>query len=232
LEHVNGALRQIRTELEARTDLEAALRYLRRQPAKKKLRLAWTAYLELTEAAHWIEAQLRTPLDVFGISREEFRLMVTLHRDGRLKLSESEAKLGRSRGSLYVTIQRAVDFGWVRRGSAYLPAAELRASRLPKDRRGKPRLGRQVGTIELTPEAEKLVGKVLPKQEGMLRALMGRLDSREMRTLIRVCKKLRREDALTNVRFAAALIRAGEGFDQGKQSGESEDSDSLSEAKT
>jgi hypothetical protein len=74
--------------------LEALMDNPRRQPAKTKRRLAWAAYLALTDAARWLEAQLRTPLDVFGLSREEFRLMVLLHRDGPLKLSEAEAKLG------------------------------------------------------------------------------------------------------------------------------------------
>lgn len=188
---------------------------LRREPPKKKQRLAWAAYLELTDAARWIEAKLRAPLDVFGISREEFRLMVTLHRDGRLKLSEAEAKLGRRRESLYETIQRAEELGWVRKGSAHLPLAE--ATRARKGPREKARLGRQVGTIELTPQGERLMAKMLPRQEGVLHALMGGLDSREMKSLIRICAKLRREDAFAEVRFATALIRAGEG-----ESGESE----------
>ncbi len=191
----------------------------RREPPKKKQRLAWAAYMELTDAARWIEAKLRAPLDVFGISREEFRLMVTLHRDGRLKLSEAEEKLGRRRESLYETILRAEERGWVRKGAAHLPLAETTRAR--KDPREKPRLGRQVGTIELTPQGERLIAKMLPKQEGVLRALMGGLDSREMKSLIRICEKLRREDVFADVRFAAALIRAGEGDTEGKS--ESED---------
>ncbi|MGH9718081.1 MAG: MarR family winged helix-turn-helix transcriptional regulator [Candidatus Acidiferrales bacterium] len=198
------------------------MRDLRRQPPKKKQRLAWAAYLELTDAAHWIEAKLRVPLDVFGLSREEFRLMVVLHRDGRLKLSEAETKLARSRESMYETVQRAEEFGWVRRGMMHLPAAEVRASRVAKKRRGKPRLGRRVGTIELNPEGERLIGTVLPKQEEMLRSLMAELDSREMKSLIRICGKLRQEDEFTDVRFGAALIRAGEEFDGEERDDESE----------
>ncbi|MGH9739323.1 MAG: MarR family winged helix-turn-helix transcriptional regulator [Candidatus Acidiferrales bacterium] len=198
------------------------MKSLRRQPPKKKQRLAWAAYLELTDAAHWIEAKLRVPLDVFGLSREEFRLMVLLHRNGQLKLSEAEAKLGRTRESMFVTIQRAEEFGWVRRGITHLPAAEVRASRLPTERRDKPRLGRQVGTVELTPQGETLIGKVLPKQEGILRALMGELDSREMESLIRICGKIRREDDATKIRYAAELSRASGRFDGEEQGGEPE----------
>jgi len=199
------------------------MRKRRRQPPKKKQRLAWAAYLELSDAARWIEAKLRVPLDVFGLSREEFRLMVMLHRDGRLKLSEAEEKLGRSRESMYETVQRAEEFGWVQRGTMNLPAAEVRPSRLPKEQRGKLRVGRRVGTIALSPEGERLIGKVLPKQEEMLRSLMAELDSREMKSLIRICGKLRREEDFTAIRFGAALIRASEEFDQGEQGGEPED---------
>ncbi|MGA9885194.1 MAG: hypothetical protein WBQ34_15880 [Candidatus Acidiferrales bacterium] len=195
----------------------------RRQAPKKKQRLAWAAYLELTSAAHWMEGKLRTPLDVFGVSREEFRLMVLLHRDGPLMLSDVEAKLGRIRESVQVTVRRAEEFGWVRRGITRLPAAEVKASRMPKEQRNNPRVGRRVRTIELAPEGERLIGKVLPRQEGMVRSLMGGLDSREMQTLVRICEKLRREDDVSKIRFAAALIRAGSGFDQAEHDGESEE---------
>jgi DNA-binding MarR family transcriptional regulator len=194
---------------------------LRRQPSKKKQRLAWAAYLELTSAAHWIETKLRTPLDVFGVSREEFRLMVLLHRDGRLRLSEAEGKLGRLRESVQVTIRRAEEFGWVRRGVTHLPAADRKASRLPKEERDKPRLGRRVTTIELSPEGKRLIENVLPRQERMVRSVMRGLDSREMRTLIRICGKLRREDMVTKLKYASELIRAGEEFQREQRDGDS-----------
>lgn len=196
------------------------MRILRQQPRKRKQRLAWSAYLELTDAAHWIEAKLRTPLDVFGISREEFRLMVMLHRDGRLQLSEAEEKLRRRRENLYETIAHAEEFGWVRRGTANLPTTEIRESQLAKKQRGRPRRGREVGTVELTAEGERLIGKVLPTQEGMLRVLMAGLDAREMRTLIRACRKIRQEDEFTKVRLATELIRAGEEFARKERDGD------------
>jgi DNA-binding MarR family transcriptional regulator len=172
-----------------------------------------------------VESKLRGPLNVFGISREEFRLMVMLHRDGRQKLTEAEEKLGRSRESLYETIERGEEFGWVRRGVAHLPAAEMRASQLPRELREKPRVGRRVRTIELTEQGSRLVGIVLPKHEEMLRSLMAEVDSREIETLIRICQKIRREDDLSKMRFGHALIRASEEFDQEERGGEPEDSD-------
>lgn len=202
--------------------METAMVKPRRQASKKKQRLAWAAYLELTGAAHWVEAKLRTPLDVFGISREEFRLMVLLHRDGPRIQSEAETRLGRTRESVQVTIRRAEELGWVLRGFTHLPAAEVKGSRLAKKQSNGPRPGRQVRTIELTPEGERLIGKVLPRQEGMVRTVMGGLDSREMHTLIRICEKLRREDDVAKIRFATNLIRAADGVDQAERDDESE----------
>ncbi|MGH9689441.1 MAG: hypothetical protein ACRD5K_20445, partial [Candidatus Acidiferrales bacterium] len=93
----------------------------------------------------------------------------------------------------------------------------------------KPRLGRRVGTVELTPQGERLIGKVLPKQEGMLPALMGELDSREIESLIRICGKLRREDAFDKVSYGAVLIRASEEFDGEEQSGEDDENSKSGE---
>jgi DNA-binding MarR family transcriptional regulator len=178
--------------------------------------MAWTAYLELTDAAHWLEARLRTALDLFGVAREEFRLMVLLQRDGRLMMSGVEEKLGRGRESVQVTVRRAEELGWVRRGDDHLPPAEMRESRRAKEERGNARVGRKVRTIELTPEGERLIGKVLPKHESIVRAVMGELDIREMRTLIGLCGKLRREDDEMKIGYGVALIRASSEAESGE----------------
>jgi hypothetical protein len=201
---------------------EAAVEKLRRQLPKTKQRLAWAAYLELTETTQWIEARLRTLLDVFGVSREEFRLMVILHRDGRIVLSEAEEKLGRRREGVQSTVRRAEELGWVRRGIAHLPASD-RGSRIPKEKRNDPRVGREVRTLELSPDGERLIGKVLPRQEEIVKTLMGEVHSQELRTLIRICGKLRREDDASKINFGAALIRASNEFERQEQAGGSEE---------
>lgn len=175
--------------------------------AKKKQKRAWTAYLELTETAHWIEVRLRTPLEVAGLTREEFRLLVMLYRDRLLKLSEAEEKLGRTRQNVFETVRRAEELGWVRRAITRLPSAPVRPSRLSKERRDKPRVGRRVATIELTREGERLIEHILPRQENVLRSILGELDSREMESLIRICRKVRRADMVAELRYAGALVR-------------------------
>jgi MarR family transcriptional regulator, 2-MHQ and catechol-resistance regulon repressor len=152
---------------------------------------AWAAYLELSETAEWMERQLRAPLDVFGLTREEFRLMLMLFRDGPLSIGEGAEKLGRIRQNVEETIRRAEEFGWVRRETARLPPAEVKETRLPKERRGKPRQGLVVSRVSLTPQGERLIGSVLPKQEQIVKSLLCEMNSREMDSLARICRKLR-----------------------------------------
>ncbi|MGH9740679.1 MAG: MarR family winged helix-turn-helix transcriptional regulator [Candidatus Acidiferrales bacterium] len=185
---------------------------------KEKKQRAWGAYLEITETAGWMERKLRLPLDVLGLTREEFRLLVMLYRDGPVTLSDATERLGRSRQNVHETIRRAEEFGWVSCGEKRLPAAEARESQLPKSRRGKERFGQRVVVASLTPQGEKLIGNVLPRQETIVKSLMHALDSRELDSVIRICRKLRRADALP---YWAELMRQDREFGE---SAEAEDS--------
>ena len=160
---------------------------------KVKTERTWEAYVALSETAYWMDRKLAVPLDVFGLTREEFRLLVTL-RNGPMTRREATEKLGRHRRSLHETIRHAEEFGWVSVDERRLPAAEVEESRLPKERRGKPRVGPLVGVISLTPQGERLIGHVLPRQETIVKSLFGLLDSRELDSLSRICRKLKEGD--------------------------------------
>ncbi|MGA9885755.1 MAG: MarR family transcriptional regulator [Candidatus Acidiferrales bacterium] len=165
-----------------------------------------------------MERKLRLPLDALGLTREEFRLLVMLYRDGPVTLSDATERLGRSRQNVYETIRRAEEFGWVSCGEKRLPPTEVRESQLPKNRRGKERFGQRVMVASLTPQGEKLIGNVLPKQETIVKSLMHALDSRELDSVTRICQKLRRADALP---FWAQLMRQNREYEE---SGEAEGS--------
>lgn len=184
------------------------MRRKRREPGKEKQRKAWGAYLELTQATRWVEEKVRTPLRVFGVTREEFRLLALLYHHGQLKLIEAEEKLERERLTLRETVRRAEEFGWVRLGMTRLPSVRARESRAQKDTRQKTRRGREVGTVELTLQGERLIENLLPKQETIVRSILAELDSRELDTLTRICRKIRQDENFVRTRFAAALIRA------------------------
>ncbi len=167
---------------------------------KQKTQRAWGAYLDLADTADWIRKQLRGPLETFGLTMEEFRLLLMLYRDGPLTIRVAAARRDRNRQNMHITILRAAEFGWVERRIVRLPAAEIAESRLPKARRGKPRGGRRVGTVRLTPRGEKLIGHVLPRQAKIVKALMRALDGREQATLSRLCGKLREGDVVKYIR--------------------------------
>lgn len=168
----------------------------RRASRRDKTLLAWGAYLNLTEAARWMERKLTTALDVLGLTHEEFRLLVTLYKNGPMTRREATEKLGRMKRALHETARAAEERGWVKVAESYLPPVEMRESRLSKSQRGKPRVGVKLGMIRLTPEGERLIGRVLPRQETAVRRLMDELHSRELETLSRICQKLRGSEAL------------------------------------
>ncbi|MGA9884332.1 MAG: hypothetical protein WBQ34_11500 [Candidatus Acidiferrales bacterium] len=186
---------------------------------KAKMERTWGAYVELSETANWMDRKLSVTLEVFGLTREEFRLLVTL-RNGPMTRREATEKLGRHRRSLHDTIRHAEEFGWVNVGERRLPAAEVEESRLPKERRGKPRAGPRVGVISLTSQGERLIGNVLPRQETIVKSLMCPLDSRELDSLTRICLKLRRGDVLP---FWFEVMRQNREYEESGEASESEE---------
>ncbi|MDE3171032.1 MAG: winged helix-turn-helix transcriptional regulator [Acidobacteriota bacterium] len=185
----------------------------------ERIRRVWEAYRELTQAAEWVEAKLAVSLSVFGLRRAEFRLLVALYQHGPLTFRGATEKLGRMRRGLHQTVKDAEEFGWVELGERELPAADLKESRLPKKDRGKPRRGRRVGLIRLSAEGERLIGKVLPRQEAIVGSLMDALEARELDSLARLCRKLRRDDALP---YGFEVMRQAREYEAGAEAGESE----------
>ncbi|MGD1211817.1 MAG: hypothetical protein ABR973_10740 [Candidatus Acidiferrales bacterium] len=163
---------------------------------KEKTQRAWGAYLDLVDTADWIRRELRGPLDAFGLTMEEFRLLVMLYRDGPLTVSMAAEKRERNRQNMHATIMRVEEFGWARRKVVTLPPVKIKESRLPRARRGRLRTGRRIGIVRLTPLGEKLIGSVLPRQAKVVKALMRALHGREQLTLSRLCRKLREGDVL------------------------------------
>jgi len=69
--------------------------------------------------------------------------------------------------------------------------------------------------VSLTPAGEKLIGNVLPKHEAIVKALVNELDSREMDTMVRVCRKLRQSEKLP---FWAEVLRQHREFERAEGS--------------
>jgi MarR family transcriptional regulator, 2-MHQ and catechol-resistance regulon repressor len=184
------------------------------------VRRAWAAYLELSSTTEWIERRLWTTLGVFGLTREEFRLMLMVYRDGPMTVTEAAEKLGRVRQNVHETIRRMKEFGWVRHEASRLRAAKVQETRLPKARRGRPRQGRKVSRVSLTPQGERLIANVLPKQEQIVKSLMYAVNSTEIDTLARICRKLRKSELFP---FWSEMVRQAKEFEASPEAEQFED---------
>ncbi|HXX18934.1 MAG TPA: hypothetical protein VEJ46_05995 [Candidatus Acidoferrum sp.] len=157
---------------------------------EKSLR-AFAAYLELVDTADWIRRKLRRPLESFGLTLEEVRLLFMLFPHQQLSTSEFARQRVRDRANLRVTFLSLERRGLVHRKVVTLPPAETRPSRLPKHKRDQPRIGRRVCTVSLTRNGAAFMRRVLPRHVKLVKALMRVLSYREQWTLMRLCCTLR-----------------------------------------
>jgi DNA-binding MarR family transcriptional regulator len=162
-----------------------------RQAKEKKTQRAFRAYLDLLDTAEWIRNELRGQLESFDLTMGGFRLLEMLYREGPVSVPAVAERRGCRRQNLDVIIARLEEHGWVRRTMVTYPPAAIKASRLPKAMRGRPRHGRRVGHVALTPLGKKFLGAVLPRHAKVVKALMRAIDGREQESLIRICRKLR-----------------------------------------
>jgi DNA-binding MarR family transcriptional regulator len=163
---------------------------------KEKTLRAFKVYLELLDTAEWLRRWMQGPLESFDLTRQGFRLLVTLWRDGPTPMTRAAKELRCTRQNLNVVVKRMERRGWVRQEVVTLPPAETRMSRMPKARRRLPRRGRRIGMLKLTPTGEKVIAYVFPHHAKVVKALMRSLDGREQDHLVRLCEKLKLVDVM------------------------------------
>jgi DNA-binding Lrp family transcriptional regulator len=156
---------------------------------------ALRAYLDLLDAADWMRHELRNQLESFDLTVDGFRLLETLHREGPLTTVELCKRRGCMKQSLVRILRRLEERGWARRELVTLPPAEIDENRMPKRLRGKPRRGRTVGQIGLTPAGRKFMGLVFPRHAKLVFAFMKVLEGREHESMSEMCRKLKEGDA-------------------------------------
>ena len=168
---------------------------------------AFRGYMELLEAADWLRAELRLPLELFEVTMGEFRLLYLLHREGALPITEISRRRRSEWNSTVELIGRLEVRGWVRRAVATLPPVEWKRAHLAKSRRNEERRGRRMGVVGLTAEGKRFVRRMLPRHMKYVHALLAALDAREQDSLFRICRKLRTGNP---VRFFAEIRREDE----------------------
>ncbi|MGA8366768.1 MAG: MarR family winged helix-turn-helix transcriptional regulator [Candidatus Acidiferrales bacterium] len=175
---------------------------------KKKTVRAFRAYLDLLDTAEWMEGEMRGQLDTFDLTMGGFRVLEMLDREGPMLLLDAAKKCQCTRQNMAVIVERLEGLGWLRHEVAPLPAAEIKASRMPKAKRDEPRTGRSVSMLRLTAEGERHIRDVLPRHAKVVKALMRALNVREQEMLSRLLRKLREGDVL---KFYSEMTHEDEG---------------------
>jgi len=171
-------------------------RAVRRYPThREKTGRAVQACLDLIDTAKWLESELRAPLDSFGLTLAEFRVLELLNRAGPMTVSDVAQERKCARQNLIETSKPLERRGWVRRVVGTLPPVSIEQSHKAKSNAEK-RKGRRVGVMTLTPSGKRFVRDVIPNQFKMMKALLRVLDGREQRSLSRLCGKLASREAV------------------------------------
>ncbi len=174
---------------------------------KERTERALRGYTELLDAADWLKREVRVPLESFGMTLTEFRLLHVLYHEG----AQPVVELARRRGSQWHhvcdMIQQLEKRGWLRRMKAELPPVEFKDAHLAKSKREEKRRGRLLTVVGMTAEGKKSLWQVLSIHAKLVKAMMRALDAREQESLFRICRKLREGNP---VRFFAELTHEDE----------------------
>jgi MarR family transcriptional regulator, 2-MHQ and catechol-resistance regulon repressor len=163
---------------------------------KEKTQRAMQAYMDLIDTADWLRGELRVPLEFFGLTMGELRLLEMLNREGALFVPDVVRRRNTKRQNMKAMIKQLEERGWVGRMMVALPSVEFEKSHWPKPKRGEKREGRQVSVVGLTASGKKFIREVLPRHSKLVKSLFRALDSREQISLSRMCRKLREGDVV------------------------------------
>lgn len=181
-----------RQRREAQLDDERAPRP--RVNARERTIRAYSAYLELRDAAACMHNELASQLRVLDLTMMEYRVLDTLWREPQY-LEKISMLLDIQKQNVAKTIQRLWESGWVRRRRRRLAPCYDRwnavIERGVRPNGSKPR-GRLVNQIELTEYGREQFKRIRPLHLKLVKAWMSVLDQREQLTLTRFCMKLRR----------------------------------------
>jgi MarR family 2-MHQ and catechol resistance regulon transcriptional repressor len=175
---------------------------MHRPTQKEKTQRAFRAYFDLLDAADHMLGELQGQLMCYDLTSNGFRMLELLYRKGPMRMADAARERRYNRQNLDVIVSRLEERGWVRRENSTLPPAERKPSHIPRAKRDRPRTGRRITMVSLTPAGEKFIGVVFPNHAKIVKALMRAIDSREQESLSRICRKLREGDV---VRYISEL---------------------------
>ena len=163
---------------------------------QEKTGRAVQACLDLIDTAKWLESELRPPLDSFGLTLAEFRVLELLNRAGPMTVSDVARERNCARQNLIATSKSLERRGWVWRVVGTLPPVSIEQSHKARSKTEQKRKGRRVGVMTLTLSGKRFIRDVIPNQFKMMKALLRVLDGREQVSLSRLCGKLASREAV------------------------------------
>jgi len=161
-----------------------------------KAHRAFRAYQDVLDTAEWFRRKVRDQLETFELTLWEFRVLELVYRQGPLYTSEAARWLQTTPHLLERYVRLLERKGWIQREASNLEVSKETERRISRSRRPQKGRGRRVMQMTLTPEGAKWVLHVFPSHAKVVKALMRALDGREQETLSRLCRKLRKGDAV------------------------------------
>jgi len=158
---------------------------------KKRTERALRGYTALLDTADWLKGEVRAPLESFGLTVAEFRLLEVLHREGSLPVVDLARRRGSKWHNVAFLIKGMEERGWVRRVMATLPPVEFKRAHLPRSRRDERRRGQRLTVVGITADGKKFLDGVMSIHAKLVKALMRALEGREQDSIYRLCRKLR-----------------------------------------
>ncbi len=143
-------------------------------PLAQRQARALAAYSHLADALGRLNQLLENQLRGFDLTPGQFQVLETLAREGPMNQAQLAAHTWRTDGDVYQVLKRLTRRGLVVRRA--------------HDTDGRKR------QVHLTPEGRKLISRVLPLREQVIRARMSVLKKREQQNLARLCQKLAEGD--------------------------------------
>jgi DNA-binding MarR family transcriptional regulator len=160
---------------------------------------SFAVYLEFLETGDWLRQEMERHLEAFDMTLMEFRILELLNRGEPMYAEALSSKLHCSPGNVKCVLDRMVRRGWVSKEWSHAKYKVARRYRFRK-MESRPRKGRLVLVLKLTPGGEKVIVNVLPKHAKIVRAKMRVLHGAEQQTLAHLCEKWRAGDVMKFVK--------------------------------
>jgi MarR family transcriptional regulator, 2-MHQ and catechol-resistance regulon repressor len=137
--------------------------------------------VELMDTTDWLRDAMSRQLESWGLTMWQFRVLQTIYHDGPQYQTALSRRFRCSKQNMSFVMTNLLKHDLVYRET-------------PTRRPVFPSSGARIIHVALTPKGQRLMAKVFPKLEKLVRARIRALNKREQQMLSRLCQKLREGD--------------------------------------